>query len=154
MRTTKKKWHTWLLVWRSAALVTPAFRTWRGLLGLIPVFLLRSCRRPRDWPWGCGSDVMEQPLGREHLRRMQYPPRLHTALHEGSKQHASQHWAPPRSTASGRQPSPITLLQEIPNTPPVTLHRLASTPENKRENYCVILIYKTAKWDLNNTLGW
>ena len=64
---------------------------------------------------------MEQPPTWEQLSSTQRPPRLHTALHVGFRQQDSQQVAPPLPEARGRQPRPMTLVQWIPNTPPVTL---------------------------------
>lgn len=90
-----------------------------------------SWRRPSDSWWVWGREVMEQPLLLEQLRRTQLPPMLHTAPQLGCKQQVSQHVAPPLPLAIGYQPKLTVLLQWIPSTPPLTLHRSADTSGNR-----------------------
>lgn len=104
-------------------LISSAFRRFLRML------LFSCCRSPSDFLSGWGSDVMVQPSIRAQASNTHLPPRLHTAPQEGFKQQNSQHRGPPPSTASGRQPRPMTLLQWIPSTPPVTVHMLPETPE-------------------------
>lgn len=87
-----------------------------------------SWRRPSDSWWGCGSEVMAHALSRVHLSNTHRPPRLQTALQLGFKQQDSQQVAPAVPATRGCQPSVRTLLQYIPSTPPVTLHRFPDTP--------------------------
>lgn len=91
--------------------------------------------------WGWGRDVTSQTPLLEQFSSTQCPPRLQTALQAGSRQQDSQQLALPLPTARGRQPKSTTLLQWIPNTPPVTLQISADTPgEGKR--VVTVCVYK------------
>ncbi len=109
-----------------------------------------SWRRPRDSWCGCGRDMMGQPLSRVQRRSTHRPPRLHTALQLGSRQHDSQHVAPPLPTARGCQPRVMMLPQWIPSTPPVTRQRFADTPGKAKKEEETMMFFTDVQSQLRD----
>lgn len=126
--TTECVWDQIIWLTRSVSLITLASSALKTSL-LLRMAVFRCWRSPRDSTSGWGRDLTAQPFARVQVSNTQRPPRLHTAPQEGFIQQDSQHRAPKWSTASGCQPRPMTLLQWIPRTPPVTVHMLPETPE-------------------------